>query len=219
MYQRSNGTFASFGPTSGINATEAENSASLTECTGDEVCPEGESCLAERCRIPCAASSDCPTDQEICHSGGFCRLLVTMKKGQNHAWSDIDRDGDMDLLVGGRDAGGGRPNFLFRNDLGHENRWIAFEVRGDGQKVNRDGIGTRISLVFSDQRLTRELHSSRGTYNSTDMRALSFGLGSLPCEYTVEVRWPDGTLVEIPREALLEESYHTLTYPDLVTRD
>ncbi len=216
MYQRSNGTFASFGPLSGINATEAENSASLTECTDDAQCSNGEACLADRCRIPCTDSTQCPTDQEICHTGGFCRLLVTMKKGQNLAWSDIDRDGDFDLLVGGRDAGGGRPNFLFRNDLGHQNRWIAFEVEGDGDKVNRDGVGTRISLRFEDRTLSRELHTSRGTYNSSDMRALHFGLGELPCEYTIEVRWPDGTVVEIPSDKVQEESYQTLRYPDII---
>jgi hypothetical protein len=71
------------------------------------------------------------------------RSSSTAKGAQNHAWSDIDHDGDLDLLVGGRDGGGGRPNFLFRNDLGHQNRALAIRVKGDGVKVNRDGIGTR----------------------------------------------------------------------------
>ena len=35
-----------------------------------------------------------------------------MKKAQNHAWSDIDLVRGLDLLVGGRDTGGGRPNFF-----------------------------------------------------------------------------------------------------------
>ncbi len=213
MYQRSDGTFASLGPSSGVNAVDAVDAASLAECAADDQCPASERCLAERCRIPCETSADCAST-ESCHTGGFCRTLLTMKKAQNHAWSDIDRDGDMDLLVGGRDAGGGRPNFLFRNDLGHLNRWIAFEVRGDGLKVNRDGVGARVSIVFADRTLTREVHTSRGTYNSTDMRALHFGLGGLPCDYTVEVRWPDGVTVTLPSEALVEGAYTTLTYPD-----
>ena len=37
-----------------------------------------------------------------------------MKAGQNLAWIDFDNDGALDLLVGGRDHGGGRPNYLFR---------------------------------------------------------------------------------------------------------
>ena len=69
-----------------------------------------------------------------------------MKNAQNHAWSDIDRDGDLDLLVGGRDTGGGRPNFLFRNDIGSQNRWMAFELVGDGDTINRDAIGARITM-------------------------------------------------------------------------
>jgi hypothetical protein len=216
MHQGPDGSFQSIGPNSGINAVDAEITASLTDCTDDAVCPEGEACLRDRCRTPCTQPSDCPSDQEICHSQGFCRLLVTMKKGQNHAWSDIDRDGDLDLLVGGRDAGGGRPNFLFLNNLGHQNRWIAFEVEGDGDKVNRDGVGTRITLSFPDTTRTRELHTSRGTYNSTDMRALHFGLGDLPCDYSIEVRWPDGTVVDIPRATVTEEAYQTLRYPDII---
>jgi hypothetical protein len=39
----------------------------------------------------------------------------------------------------------------------------------------------------------RELKSSRGTYTSADTRTLHFGLGDLGCDYTLDVRWPDGT--------------------------
>lgn len=41
--------------------------------------------------------------------------------------------------------------------------------------------------------VAREVKSGRGTYNSHDSRTLHFGLGDLGCDYTVEVRWPDGT--------------------------
>lgn len=142
-------------------------------------------------------------------------VLRRMKGAQNHAWSDIDHDGDLDLLVGGRDQGGGRPNFLFRNDLGQDNRWLAVRVHGDGQAVSRDAFGTRVTVRSGEQLRTREAKSSRGMYNSEDTRVLHFGLGELPCEdLELLVRWPDGTEVSFDRTAFGEDMFLDLSYPD-----
>jgi len=117
-----------------------------------------------------------------------------MKQAQNHAWADIDRDGDLDLLVGGRDiGGGGRANFLFENEVGQDNLWMAIHLRGDGDTINRDAIGARVTVRYADWSVSREVKSGRGTYNSHDSRTLHFGLGDLGCDYEVAVRWPDGT--------------------------
>lgn len=216
MHQQPDGSFASLGPVSGINDLEGVIDASLTECTSEADCPEAsESCLKDRCRTACSSNADCPTPDEMCHSGGFCKLLLNMKNAQNHAWADIDHDGDVDLLVGGRDTGGGRPNFLFRNDLGHQNRWLAVRLVGDGVAVNRDAIGARIQLVFEadGRRVTREVRSSRGMHNSLDTRVLHFGLGDSDCAYSMQVTWPDGTSASFSPETFPEETYLTLTYP------
>lgn len=118
-----------------------------------------------------------------------------MKMAQNHAWSDIDHDGDLDLLVGGRDTSGvGRPNFLFENRIGSENDWLVIQLVGDGVVVNRDAIGARAELHGGGRRMVREVKSSRGMYNSIDMRALHFGLGDMPCDAELRVRWPDGRI-------------------------
>ena len=119
-------------------------------------------------------------------------LYKRMKGAQNHAWSDIDHDGDPDLLVGGRDQGGGRPNFLFRNNIGQKNAWLAVRLHGDGQLVNRDAIGAKVTVEVGGHKVVRELKSSRGTYNSLDTRTLLFGLGDATCSATITVRWPSG---------------------------
>ena len=139
-----------------------------------------------------------------------------MKNAQNHAWSDIDRDGDLDLLVGGRDTGGGRPNFLFRNDIGSQNRWMAFELVGDGEDINRDAIGARVTVNFDNESIVREKKSSRGMYNSEDTRALHFGIGDRSCATSIEVRWPNGETFSLDMETVTEGSYVRIGYPDVV---
>lgn len=140
--------------------------------------------------------------------------LLRMKGAQNHVWSDIDHDGDLDLLVGGRDQGGGRPNFLFRNDLGQDNRWLAVVVEGDGDAVSRDAFGTRVTLDYGDEVLTREKKSSRGMYNSEDTRVLHFGLGDRDCSAPLSVRWPDGTTHTFDAARLPPQGRVRLVYPD-----
>jgi hypothetical protein len=135
-----------------------------------------------------------------------------MKGAQNHAWSDIDHDGDLDLLVGARDQGGGRANLLFRNDLGDKHHWLALRMVGDGTAINRDAIGARVTLTFDGTTLTREVKSSRGTYNSMDTRTLYFGLGDLGCSFDVTVRWPDGTTESFTPSQTQVDRIATITY-------
>lgn len=118
---------------------------------------------------------------------------------------------DLALLVGGRDLGGGRPKFLFRNDIGHENRWLGLRLVGDGVNVNRDAIGARVTVRAGDERLIREIRSSRGLSSSADTRTAYVGLGDRACGYTVEVRWPDGTTVTLPAASVVEERLLTVT--------
>ena len=127
-----------------------------------------------------------------------------MKAGQNLAWSDVDADGDLDLLVGGRDNGGkGRANFLFENTIGQKNGWVGVRLHGDGVKTNKDAIGGRVTVTAGDRKWVREVKSSRGTYSSSNSRALIFGLGAAGCganstaEVAIDVRWPNGELTHL----------------------
>ena len=135
-----------------------------------------------------------------------------MKGGQNHAWSDIDRDGDLDLLVGGRDQGGGRPNFLYENAIGNQNRWIAIALKGDGSTVSTDAFGARIAYTWPNEVLLREKHGSRGTYNSEDSRWLHIGLGDRDCTAEITVTWPNGEVASFDWAELGEGHFVTITY-------
>jgi len=225
FHQKADGTFTSLTMVSGINKETTKNSASLKVCQTIISCTGGETCLFGRCRQPCTKDEDCKSSDDFCSAYWetnlrktvrFCRSRLLMKGAQNHAWADVDRDGDLDLLIGGRDKGGGRPNYLFRNEIGSKNRWIALKMVGDGQKINRDAIGTRVSLVFKNAIISREVQSSRGMYNSIDTKMLHFGLGAFDCQYEVKIRWSNGEIVSLPAGALKEGKYATITYPNKV---
>ena len=141
-----------------------------------------------------------------------------MKGGQNHAWSDIDHDGDLDLLVGGRDQGGGRPNFLYENTIGDQNRWIAVDLRGDGDSVSTDAFGARIVYTWPDKVTLREKRGSRGTYNSEDSRWIHIGLGDRSCDPEIAVVWPGGETVSFDASELGERQFVTITYPDHIQK-
>jgi len=138
---------------------------------------------------------------------------------QNIAWSDIDRDGDQDVVIGQRAGSAGRPNRLHLNDVGQNNPWLSVDLVGDGSTISTDAFGARVVLSFADERqLLREKKSGRGTYNSMDDRRLHFGLGRYGLSFTAQVRWPDGTVIELPKSALKAWGSYRVTYPDQVER-
>ncbi|MDX1636816.1 MAG: FG-GAP-like repeat-containing protein, partial [Balneolaceae bacterium] len=61
------------------------------------------------------------------------------------AWSDMDRDGDLDLYIANW-AENNEDNELYQNDIteGKNKNWIAFQLRGT--KSNRNGLGTKLKI-------------------------------------------------------------------------
>jgi hypothetical protein len=144
------------------------------------------------------------------------------KGAGTHAWSDYDHDGDLDLLLGHYFFSStlpftGRPNYLFNNTHGSKNRWLAIKFEGNGTSINRDAIGARITLRWSDGHvIMREVASHRGMWGSSDTRVIHLGLGDRNCDFTVSVRWPNGELVDLDSSELLVNQYQKLTYPNLL---
>jgi hypothetical protein len=69
-------------------------------------------------------------------------MAVTRSRGA--AFDDLDNDGDIDVVI----VNSRKPPTLLRNDtpLAH---WV--EIRPQGTKSNRDGIGARITVVAGIQ--------------------------------------------------------------------
>ena len=105
------------------------------------------------------------------------------------AGADYDNDGWVDLVVGNYDRG----YHLFRNRGGEEsgNHWLALKLVGGGP-VNRDAVGTRVTVTTADGRSQMQDVHNGSSVGSSETLTLHFGLGDSRPQ-TVTVDWPDGT--------------------------
>ena len=103
-------------------------------------------------------------------------------------FDDLDNDGDIDVVIlNSRE----RPTIL-RNmyyERGGRNHWL--DLRLQGVKTNRDGVGARVRVTAGDLVQIDEVHSGRG-YQSHWGSRLHFGLGPRERVERVEVRWIGG---------------------------
>jgi hypothetical protein len=97
---------------------------------------------------------------------------------------DLDRDGDLDLVVNNLDD----PVSVYRNqgDSGHR-----VLVHLNGVASNRDGLGATVTLVTSEGSQIRYVSPTRG-YMSANEPVVHFGLGGERVIKSLEVRWPSG---------------------------
>jgi hypothetical protein len=108
----------------------------------------------------------------------FTQALVA----RGAAYADIDRDGDLDILI----ANNNGPAVLYRNDRANRNHWL--QLRLQGTKSNRDGIGAVVRIGPQ----TQVVHSGSSYCSASDL-ALTFGLGAEAARVAVEIAWPSGT--------------------------
>ncbi|MEM7384415.1 MAG: FG-GAP-like repeat-containing protein, partial [Verrucomicrobiota bacterium] len=123
---------------------------------------------------------------------------VGMSFGSVH--SDLDRDGDLDLVVVNLD----RPVTIYRNDSESGNS-VLFQLKG--KKSNPAGIGARIDLVADGKEQKRQISIMRGYMGSHEAIA-HFGLGEAATIEKVTIHWPSG--IEQTLENLPVNQFHVI---------
>ena len=101
------------------------------------------------------------------------------------AYADYDRDGDLDVALSTNHG----PGYLYRNDGGNRNNWVA--VRTRGVKSNRDGIGAIVRVTSAGGRQWQMVRSGSSYASQSDL-TLTFGLGADAAASAIEVEWPSG---------------------------
>ncbi len=113
---------------------------------------------------------------------------VAVEESVSPVWSDLDEDGDLDLVLA--DRSGAPYVHVFMNQLGQDRAWL--ELLLEGTNGNRDAIGARVRLQVGDRSQIREVRGGGGHSNTQGTRWVHFGLGDAEAVDALSVRWPGG---------------------------
>ncbi len=103
------------------------------------------------------------------------------------AVSDLDHDGDLDLVVNNTDD----PAFLFENSLQAQKNHHYLRVKLKGSPGNPTALGAKVKLYYNGQEQIQRSLTARG-YLSQSEDIIHFGLGSAQVVDSLVVIWPGG---------------------------
>ena len=146
------------------------------------------------------------------NTGEFNFSDVSLQWGLNElsfsngaSYSDLDNDGDLDLVVNNVDS----LAFVYENLSNQLNDRHFLKIQLKGAEGNRTGIGAKVMVWHHGELLVRENYPSRG-FQSSVSETIHFGLGALKHIEKIQVIWPDGKqqiLHDIEANQLLQLSH------------
>jgi len=115
--------------------------------------------------------------------------------------ADLDRDGDLDLVVGtsrmrcGGNSGADcydtlRLRVFESVSAGTENNWLQLRLFGTGGS-NAMAVGAKATVARCEERSAAQVDGGHGHQGTQEDRVLHFGLGMVDGPVEVTVRWPD----------------------------
>lgn len=111
-------------------------------------------------------------------------------KSNGVAYSDLDNDGDLDLITNNFNA---NPVIYENKNTGNLNY---LKLKFNYKENNRFGIGTKVFLYADGKMQARQLNCTRG-YQSSVEPIIHFGLNVTPLVDSVLIIWPDNTFQKI----------------------
>ena len=121
--------------------------------------------------------------------------LALKKVSRGLATADYDNDGDLEIMVSNMNDS---PELLRH---ARENPCHSVVVKTLGTQSNRDGIGTKVTLVAGGLTQYDEVRSGGSYLSSSDLR-VHFGLGAATKIDRLELRWPSGQMDVVPSPPL-----------------
>lgn len=103
------------------------------------------------------------------------------------AYSDLDNDGDLDLVVNNINS----PAFVYQNETNSKTGNQFLKVKLAGEAENKMGIGAKVYLYSTNNNQYQEQMPTRG-YQSNVSFTLNFGLGKNNKADSLKVVWNNG---------------------------
>ncbi|MBL7802952.1 MAG: VCBS repeat-containing protein [Saprospiraceae bacterium] len=141
--------------------------------------------------------------QFTARNGEWATMKATWSCGAS--WTDLDLDGDLDMVVNNLDD----PAFIYKNLARDQNKGNYLQVKLQGPARNPHAVGASVLIQSGGQMQYQELNPTRGIFSSTE-HLIHFGTGNATAIERLDVRWPDGktqTLTNVPANQRLTLRY------------